>query len=483
MTPQRPFRPYWSLAALLGGICLGNVDVAIANIAAPSIGAGLHASGGVLELVVSGYTLAYAMLLATSARLGEMRGYRRMYLLGMGVFTLSSLACGLAPNAVLLVAARVVQGGAAALMIAQVLTGIQLTFDGAARRRALGLYAAVLAGSAVAGQILGGVLVSANLFGTTWRPVFLINVPLGVLLLAMARRTLPADPASRPRRLDPGGVVTLSAAILLLVLPLILGRDLGWPVWTWTSMAVSMAAFAGFAVLQRRVAARGGQPLVNVHLLARPAVAWALASQATATATYFAILFVLALYLQRGLGASPAYSGLALVSWVAAFGVAGPILGRLSSARQRLAPAMGAAVMAVAFAGIASSLLAGNTGGAALMTFLGLGGFGLGTNFSGTLNHLTGVVSTRFAPDISGLANTTSRIGGVIGVAVFGTAYLAMAPEPGPATAIAGFSVVALALSGAALAAAAMAYLATRRTAPGEQATGGIPRSPVAKTR
>src|SRR5256885_4097742 len=166
MTAQRRPHPYWSLAALLGGMCLGNVDIAIANIAGPSIQSGLHTSGSVLELVVSGYTVAYAMLLITSARLGEIRGYRRMFLLGLLAFTVSSLACGLAPGALLLVLARLIQGGAAALMIAQVLTGIQLNFDGAARARALGLYAAVLAGSAVAGQILGGLLVSADLFGT-----------------------------------------------------------------------------------------------------------------------------------------------------------------------------------------------------------------------------------------------------------------------------------------------------------------------------
>jgi MFS family permease len=462
MPSPRP-GPYWSLAALLGGMCLGNVDTAIANVAAPSIGDGLHASGGVLELVVSGYTLAYAMLLIISARLGEMCGYRRMFLLGMGVFTLSSLACGLAPSAVVLVLARIIQGGAAALMVAQVLTGIQLNFDGGARGRALGLYAAVLSGSAVAGQILGGVLVSANLFGTTWRPVFLINVPLGVLLLAIARRTLPADRMRQAQRLDLGGVIALSVAILLLVLPLILGRDLGWPGWTWVSLTASPLAFAAFVLVQRRSTARGGHPMVNLHLLASPAISWALSSQAVATAAYFAILFVLALYLQQGLGASPAYSGLALVSWVAAFGVAGPILGRLSGPRKRLAAPAGAAIMAVAFAGIATGLLYGKTAGAVLMTFLGLGGFGLGTTFSGTLDHLTSVASSRYAADISGLFNTTSRIGGVIGVAVFGTAYLEMAPGPGRSTAVTGFAVVALALAGTAVAAALMAYLAIRK--------------------
>jgi MFS family permease len=460
MTGHAQRHPYWLLTALLGGIALGNVDVAIANTAAPSIGSDLRASGGELELVVSGYTLAYAMLLIIGARLGDIRGYRRMYLLGTGVFTLASLACGLAPNAPLLVLMRIVQGAAAALMAAQVLTGIQLTFTGAARGRALGLYAAVLAGSAVAGQILGGLLVSANLFGTTWRPVFLVNVPLGVLVLAIAVRVLPTDQARRPQRLDITGVAALSVAMLLLVVPLILGRDLGWPAWTWLSLAASVPVFAVFVAVERRLANRGGYPVVNMHLLARPAISWGLLSQSVATSTYFAILFVLALYLQQGLGASPAYSGLALVSWVAAFGGAGPVLGRLSGPRKRLAAPLGAVVLAVGFAGIGVSMLAGDTGGAALMTFLGVGGFGLGTAFSGTLGNLTGAVSTRYAPDISGLFNTTTRVGGVIGVAVFGTAYLGLAP--GGAGAVTAFTVVTLALAGTALAAAALAYLAIR---------------------
>ena len=159
-------RAQWALAALLGALFLGNVDVAVANIAGPSIRAGLHASDGELELVVSGYTLAYAALLVTSARLGEARGYRRMFLAGLAGFTVASLACGVAPSAPLLVIARVVAGASAALMAAQVLTGIQLGFTGRARARALGLYSLVLSAGAVAGQSLGGLLISADLLGT-----------------------------------------------------------------------------------------------------------------------------------------------------------------------------------------------------------------------------------------------------------------------------------------------------------------------------
>jgi MFS family permease len=454
--PDAARRPHagWALAALLGALFLGNVDVAVANIAGPSIRAGLHASGAELELVVSGYTLPYAALLVTSARLGEVRGYRRMFLAGLAGFTVASLACGLAPDAPVLVIARVAAGAAAALMGAQVLTGIQLGFSGRERARALGLYAVVLSAGAVAGQGLGGLLISANLFGSTWRPAFLVNVPVGVALYWLARRFLPGG-QRRPGRVDLAGVAVFSAAMLLLVVPLVLGQDVGWPAWTWACLAASILAFAGLYALERRVAARGGRPLIDPALIARPAVGWGLASQALTTGTYFAVLFTLALYLQQGLGKSAAYSGLALVSWVAAFGVPGPVLGRLTARRRALAGPAGAVILAAGFGGLAASLYAGNTSGALLMTLLGVAGLGLGTTFTGMLSHLTGSVTSEHAASMSGLFNTTTRAGGVIGTAVFGTIYLTLAPTPHQA--VHGFATVNLILAATAGTAAVLA--------------------------
>jgi MFS family permease len=465
-TVQR--HPALALTALLGAMFLANVDLAIANIAAPSIRTSLHANGGELELVVSGYTLAYAVLLVTSARLGQARGYRRMFLIGLGGFTVASLGCTLAPDALFLVVARVAAGGTAALMTAQVLTGIQLGFADRARARAIGLYTLVLSAGAVAGQSLGGLLISADVLGTTWRPAFGVNVPGGVVLLWLAWRYLPVrstgQAAAHDRNLlDLTGVAVLSVAMLLLVLPLVLGQGEGWPAWTWLSLAASGVAFAGLWRLERRVAARGGRPLVDPGLLARPTISWGLASQAATTAAYFAILFTLALYLQQGLGKSAAYSGLALVSWVAAFGIPGPVLGRLSARARALAAPVGGVLLAAGFAGIGVSLLAGDTSGALLMTLLGVAGLGLGTGFTGMLSHLTNSVTDSHAADVSGLFNTASRGGGVIGTAAFGTCYLALVHGGAHAGQAAhGFAVLNLALAGTALAAAAMAGIAVR---------------------
>ena len=470
-------RAAWGLAALLGAMFLGNVDVAIANVAGPTIRSGLHASGGQLELIVSGYTLAYAVLLVTCARLGEARGYRRMFLAGLAGFTVASLACALAPDAITLVIARIAAGGAAALMAAQVLTGIQLGFGGRARARALGLYSLVLSAGAVAGQSLGGLLISADVAGTTWRPAFGINVPAGLVLMWLAWRYLPADgrratgaaagtgAAARTAKatgggrpgVDLAGVGVLSAAMVLLVLPLVLGRDEGWPAWTWACLATSVPAFALLWSVERRQ----GRPLVDPRLLARPAVGWGLASQAACTATYFAVLFTLALYLQQGLGRSAAYSGLALVSWVAAFGIPGPVLGRFPGRVRALAAPAGSLLLAAGFAGLAASLLAGDTGGVTLMTLLGVAGLGLGIAFTGMLSHLTSSVSGEHAAALSGLFNTAARAGGVIGTAAFGTVYLALVHHAGQA--VHGFAVLNLALAATALAAAAMAAVSVRR--------------------
>jgi MFS family permease len=345
--PGRASRPAWGLAALLGAMFLGNVDVAIANIAAPSVSTDLHTGGGELALVVSGYTLAYAVLLVTSSRLGEMRGYREMFLAGLGGFTVASLACGLAPSASALVIARFAAGAAAALMAAQVLTGIQLGFTGRARVRALGLYTLVLSAGAMAGQSLGGLLISADVLGLTWRPAFLVNVPAGVLLGWLAWRYLP----SVERRPQTARLCRRSH----------LHRGDASP-----RAAAGTGARAGVAGLDRGIPGRehprlrgavgggaegprgAGRPLIDPELVARPAIGWGLASQSACTATYFAVLFTLALYLQQGLGKSAAYSGLALVSWVTAFGVAGPLLDRVSARTRALAAPAGAVLLAAA---------------------------------------------------------------------------------------------------------------------------------------
>jgi len=446
------------LGVLLIGTFMAQADVTIVNVATPSIHASLGASGAALQLVVGGYLIAVAMLLITGARLGQAYGYRRVFLAGVSVFTLASLACGLAPDPLALVVARVLQGAGAGVMFPQTFTGIQLHFTGTDRIRAIGRYAMVLSGGAVSGQILGGVLVSANVAGLGWRAVFLVNVPVGVLAVVAALRILPAD-AARSARLDLKGVVVLSASVLLLVLPLTLGRSAGWPVWAWVCLAASGPAVAGFAKLETRVAA----PLLNMHLLTVPVVRWGLVTMAVATSTYYGLMFVLAQYLQGALGFSPVASGLMFVPWVAAFGLAGQLVRRLPSSRWL--PAVGCGLLALAFAGSSAALLAGDTSGhiaAVLAPLLGLGGLGLGIEFATVAGRMAAAVEPRYAPDISGVSSTLVQVGGSIGVAGVGALYLSQAHHAAHAFATATVTLTALSL--VALFAAAIATRPGTRT-------------------
>jgi MFS family permease len=451
------------LAVLLTGQALANIDTAIVNVATPSIHTELNASGAQLQLIVFGYILAYAMLLITGARLGQIYGYRSIFLIGVAAFTLASLASGLAPEPITLIVARVIQGVGAALIVPQVLSGIQLSLPETERGRALGLFVMVLSASAVVGQVLGGALISADLLGSGWRPVFLINVPIGAVLMLAALRYLPLQRAGRQALLDVPGVITLSAAMLLALVPLILGREQHWPLWTWLSLLASVPAFALFIGVERRVISTGGKPLVNLHILTRPTVSWALGSRAAATSTYFSLLFVLALYLQQGLGESPFYSGLALVSWVAAFGIGGWLLRRLSVAVGRHAATVGSALMAAAYFGIGASVVNGQAAGGLLIILLGIGGFGFGLATTALLAHLVAAVPVEHAADISGLYNTNSQVAAVVGVATFGTAYLGLVAQGGQATAMHAFAIIAMTFAMMALLAAIAAARATRR--------------------
>ncbi|MFC7103679.1 MFS transporter [Nonomuraea rubra] len=255
------------LAIILVGQFLAILNVNIVNVATPTIEADLNASGAGLQMIVAGYTIVYAVLLITGARVGDLFGYRKAFLGGLAVFTITTLAAGLAPATGWLVASRLLQGAGAAMMMPQVLTLIQRNYHGAARGRAIGLWSLVISGGIVVGQALGGILLG---LGLGWRLVFLTLVPIGALLLVAGLRVLPADEGGGRTGLDPLGLATLSAAVLLFVVPLVLGRDLGWPVWGWVSMGLSVVTFAAFVRIERWVTARGGRPLVDARVLRAP---------------------------------------------------------------------------------------------------------------------------------------------------------------------------------------------------------------------
>src|SRR5215472_11274147 len=226
------------LTVVLVGVLLPMLDFFIVNVALPTIDRDLHASQPLLELVVSGYATAYALLLVLGGRLGDSVGRKRLFMFGMAAFTLTSLACGLAPSAGFLVAGRVAQGASAAMMVPQVLATIQAATTGEGRAKALGRYGATGGLAAVLGQVLGGLLVSANIDGLGWRPIFLVNVPIGLAGLILARRYVPDTKHGNAAPIDGPGTIVLGLTVVALLIPLTEGRSLGWPAWTIALLAV-----------------------------------------------------------------------------------------------------------------------------------------------------------------------------------------------------------------------------------------------------
>ncbi|AZP23279.1 MFS transporter [Streptomyces aquilus] len=415
------------LAVVLAALFMALLDVFIVNVAAPTIGTELHASGAELQLVVAGYTITYSVLLITGARLGDRFGHGRVHLAGMALFTAASLACGLAQGATELIAFRLIQGAGSAVMIPQVLSLIQRNFVGEARVKALGAYSAVLAVGAAAGQILGGVLVSADLLGTGWRPVFLVNVPVGAVLLIIGRRVLPRERGGEPERgrgMDLPGLVLLGAAVSLFTVPLVLGQEEDWPLWSWLSLGTAAVLFAVFWRYESGLARRGGDPLIAPRVLRHPGMGLAVLRILAAMAVNGGFLFVLTLHVQGGLGYSALRAGLTFAPTAVVFGVVGLTWRRWPAAWQRALAPTGFLLTAVAVAGVGLALDGGGDGGVwVYVSYAGVG-VGLALAFSPTLTRALATVRPEDAADASGLLATVTQLGQLTGVAAFGTLFL-----------------------------------------------------------
>src|SRR5215475_927825 len=484
---RRAASPGAILAIVLTGQFMALLDASVVNVAAPSIHADLHTSGAGLQLVIAGYVITYAVLLVTGARLGDIFGHRTMFLFGVALFTLASLGCGLAGSASVLVTLRFVQGVGAAVMIPQVLSLIQRSFPGPARARPMRLYAAVLAGGAVAGQVIGGLLVSADLWGSTWRPVFLLNVPVGVVLLIAGGRLLPGGRGEPGRGLDPAGLAILTPAVLALVLPLVLGQSEHWPAWGWACLAASGLGFAAFAMVERRLAAAGGSPLIPGRVLRLPGVAMGIAALFAVLAVFGGFFFTLALHLQGGLGESALRAGLTFAPAGLAFALVSLNWQRIGGGSQQALIIRGFAANAAGLLALAVLLRGGRDGGAWLYLATAVTGAGMAASFSPLMTDVLMRVQIADAADATGVIVTVNQLALVVGVATFGTLYLNLA-GPLPLHAAGGFRalsahaavVTCVVLAGGAVAGGVLALardvLARRRAA----AVAGRPGEPAA---
>jgi MFS family permease len=408
------------LPILLGGQAMASMDASILVVAAPSLRADLHATDAQLQLVVVMYTLAFAALVVTGARLGDVLGPRRAFLLGLTAFTAASLIGGLAPDATTLIVARALQGAAGALMTPQVLSIIQRQYAGADRTRALSAYSLILAVGVAAGQIAGGLLVSAHLLAAAWRPALLLNAPVGALLLS-ARRRLPEPPpvpAGAARAVDVPGALLLAAAMLALVVPLTLGRDRGWP-W-WTAVAPVAVALLGAAFARRERRTR--DPLFDLALLRIPAVTGGALAVLLIMGSYAGFLLCLTLHLQDGLGFAPLHAGLVFAVYASGFATASLTWTRLPAAVARRLPTAGPLAMGAAI------VLAAATGGhgptAATLAALLVAGGGHACGFAPLSQRLAAAVPPARAADLSGLILTASLVGSVVGATALSGLYL-----------------------------------------------------------
>ncbi|WP_344614337.1 MFS transporter [Dactylosporangium salmoneum] len=419
--------PWAVLAVVLAAEVMDLLDATIIAIAGPSVRADLGGGTAFLQWLAAGYTLAFAVGLVTGGRLGDVFGRRRMFLVGAAGFTLMSLLCAVSPGPAWLVAARVLQGLFGAVLIPQGLGLIKAAFPPEKLGAAFGAFGPVMGLSAVCGPILAGVLVDADLFGTGWRMIFLVNLPVGVAALAGAAFVLPREPADRDApRLDLPGTALLGTALLLLVFPLVQGRELGWPWWCWAAMAASLPALAAFQLYERRRARAGRSPLVEPSLLAKRRFNAGLVVGLILFAGLMGLTLVLSVYLQSGLGYTPLRAGLSQSPW--AFGtavgaVAAQALGRRLGGRRLLVAGTG--VVALSVGALLATLAL--TGGPAtpwpLVPALLLLGVGMGASMAPYFDLVLAAVDEHEVGSASGTLTAAQQIGGAIGVAVLGTAF------------------------------------------------------------
>lgn len=424
-SPLAGLRRWAALPVILAGTFMVTLDFFIVNVAIPSLQRSLQASAGSIQFVVAGYGLAVAAGLITAGRLGDLYGRRRMFALGLALFTLTSAACGLAPTPETLVLARVAQGFAAALLSPQGLALLGLAYSGAERARAFTVYGVVLGLAAVCGQLIGGLLIQADVAGMSWRACFLINVPIGAAALLLTPRLIPESRTAGREQIDLGGAILVTLALVAVVLPLIEGRELGWPLWARLCLAASVPLLLAFGYYQRWLTARGGQPLLDPALFGERAFTVGLLVTTVFFAGMASYFLVLALYLQQGQGLDALASG--GIFTVLALGYCATSLGagRFTRRLGRQALAIGALVMAAGLVLLRVETERIGVGGplALLAPALLLDGAGMGLVVAPLTATVLAGMAPRHAGAAAGVLTTMQQVGGALGVAVIGLIF------------------------------------------------------------
>jgi EmrB/QacA subfamily drug resistance transporter len=401
------------------------LDFFIVNVALPSMQRDLHASASAIEWVVAGYALTSAVFLIAGSRLGDRRGRRRTFSHGLALFTLASAACGVAATPTMLVLARLVQGMAAALLMPNVLSIIGVAYSGEDRVRALTVYGMVMGLAAVGGQLIGGVLVQADIAGLGWRTCFLINVPIGAAALVAAPRLVSESRAGDETGLDLLGTALVTLGLAAVVLPLVEGRQRGWPAWTWLSLAAAPAVFAVFALQQRRLARRGGTPLLDPELFRERSFSAGLLTQFVFWGGQASFFLVLALYLQQGRGLDALQAGLVFTILAVAYLASSLRAPELVMRHGRRVLGAGALVLATGHVALLAAVLAVGVGGsvAVLVPGLLLVGAGMGMVIAPLATTIMSTLEPERAGAASGMLSTMQNVGNALGVAITGVIF------------------------------------------------------------
>ena len=409
----------WALVVLLVGAILPPIDYFIVNLALPAIRDGLHVQATELQLVVSAYACANAVMQITGGRLGDLYGRKRLFMIGMAGFIVASTICGVATNGAMLVGGRIVQGLFAAILAPQVLATIRSVFTPHEQVRVMGFYGFVFGIAAVIGQLGGGALISLHPFGLGWRAIFLVNLPIGLVALVGSWRFIPESRPPKTRSIDVPGTILLSLFLLMLVYPLTCAREAGWPLWMVACLAGSLPVLGWLLRVEWRRLGEGKDPLLDVRLFRNPVIALGLL---LAFLFYSMSAFFLSygIYLQGGLGWSPLASGFAILPFGVGF-LSSPLLmprlvHRFCSARVL---ALGFLLLA---GGLALSASFAGTGTPGPGFYLGLAAIGMGQGL--VLPSVVRIVLAEVEPERAGIASgmvtATLQIGAAVGAATLG---------------------------------------------------------------
>lgn len=422
-SPAPDPRRWSALAILLTGAFLAPLDFFIVNVAMPAITTGLNSTAADVQLVISGYAVVYAVFLITGGRLGDIYGRKAIFMAGLAGFAAASALCGLAWSPDVLIAARMLQALAAAAMAPQALASVHALFPAHERGRALSIYGIVLGVSSIVGQLLGGALVGADLDGFGWRLIFLINLPIALIAFLAAIPLLRETRSQTRPRLDLGGVVLSSLALSALVVPLVEGRERGWPWWSIVMLATAPVFAEVFRRYEQRLARAGGDPLVDLAIFRLPGLVRGIGAifSLYAMATFF---LTYSLYLQGSLGYTAWQAGLAILPFSAGFligSTSSPAISRLAGG---FAPAFGFASSAIGTAATALLVLAFPAGTMPPLPLmapaLGLIGLGMGTSMPTMMRAIVERVGPHHAGLVGGIVNSTLQVSAAISVAVLG---------------------------------------------------------------